>query len=267
VERIGEYEILEQIGRGAMGVVYRARDEAGREVALKVMASELTHDDELVERFKREAMTASRLEHPNVTQIFAFGDSDQQMFIAMELLEGTDLKDLIAKGDVGPLSRRLEMMLQASAGLSAVHAEGFVHRDLKPANLHVQSDGRVKIMDFGLVRLDNSEMTRTGMVLGSPSYMAPELVRGQRADARSDVFSLGAVFYELLSGQRPFPGRGMGEILTAIMNREPAPLEGMPPAVTWIIDRCLRKDPGQRYRTAGELHSALEVATRAYAGS
>jgi serine/threonine-protein kinase len=148
--------------------------------------------------------------------------------------------------------------------MAAVHARGFVHRDLKPANIHLKSNGQVKIMDFGLVRLGDSSITRTGMAMGSPAYMAPEQLRGEKADARSDVFALGALFYELLAGQRAFPGKGIAQILMAVISTEPAPLTqvapGTPPAVAAILERCMKKDPTIRYQTAGELHAALEVA-------
>src|SRR5215472_9467449 len=161
------------------------------------------------------------------------------------------------------------MMLQIASGLAFVHAQGIVHRDLKPGNIHVKPDGEVKIMDFGLVRFADSQMTRTGTVMGSPSYMSPEVIRGGKADARSDIFALGAVFYELLAGRRAFGGKGLTQILHAIMSNEPEPLAicapSVPPPIVWIVDRCLKKDAGHRYQTAGELHAALEVAHQAYA--
>ena len=235
----------------------------GTHVAIKMMASALSDQEELVERFRREAMAAAQLTHPNITQVLDFGEEGHQLYMAMELLEGAELTQVIEQRAVGGIARALAIMLQAAAGLAFVHYNQVVHRDLKPGNIHVGRDGRVKIMDFGLVRLTDSEMTATGMVMGSPSYMAPELIRGQKADARSDVFSLGVVFYEMLSGRRAFTGKNLPDIMMSIMTREPEPLATVAPTVpapfVGIIERCMRKDPSQRYQTAGELYAALEV--------
>jgi serine/threonine-protein kinase len=237
-------------------------------VALKVMASELSSDGELVERFRREALSAARLEHPNITRVLDFGEDGQQLYMAMELLDGSDIKGLIERKEAGGTTAKLSIMTQASAGMACVHAHGFVHRDLKPANIHVKSDGQVKIMDFGLVRLGDSNMTATGMVMGSPSYMAPEQIKGEKADARSDVFALGAVFYELLSGQRAFGAKGITQIMMAVVGGEPQPLPAcapeVPAPVVSIVGRCLRKLPAERYQSAGELHAACEVARQVY---
>ncbi len=266
---IGQYRLIERIGRGGMGVVYRAAaiGEAG-EVALKVMASELSSDGELVERFRREALSAARLQHPNITRVLDFGEEGQQLYMAMELLDGSDVKGLIERRAVADLPAKLSIMVQAAAGMACVHGQGLVHRDLKPANIHVKSDGQVKIMDFGLVRMGDSNMTATGMVMGSPSYMAPEQIKGEKADARSDVFALGAVFYEILSGQRAFGAKGITQIMMAVVGGEPQPLAttapDVPPAVVSIIGRSLRKAPAERYQNAGELHAALEVARDVY---
>lgn len=267
---VGHYRLLEKIGSGAMGVVYRAADPTrGTDVAVKVMAAELSGDQELLERFRREALAASQVDHPNITHVLDFGDHAGQLFMAMELLDGSDLKSLIERGAAGTLEAKISIMTQAAAGMAAVHAQGLVHRDLKPANLHVKSDGQVKIMDFGLVRQGDSNMTRTGMVMGSPSYMSPEQIRGDKADARSDVFALGSTFYELLSGARAFGGKGITQIMMAVLNGEPAPLAEcvpeLPAPLARIVERCLRKAPSMRYQAAGELHAALEVAQQVYA--
>jgi serine/threonine protein kinase len=266
----GRYIILEKLGRGAMGVVYKARDGArGEDVAVKVMSVDLSADPDLAERFRREAMAASTVQHANITQVLDFGKQDGQLFMAMELLQGQDLTALIAAGTLS-LQERLAIMEQVSDGIGLVHAAGLVHRDLKPGNIHVNPGGLAKIMDFGLVRYGDSNMTATGAVLGSPAYMSPEIMRGEKADARSDVFSLGAVFYELLAGRRAFPGKGITQIMMAVMTHEPVPLREVAPyvpePVAWIVEVCLRKDPVARYRTAGELHAALDVATRIYGG-
>jgi serine/threonine protein kinase len=262
--RVGRYTLVQTIGRGAMGVVYRAEDPLGGAVAVKLMASEASADPELVERFRREAFSAAALDHPNITRVYDFGEEGGQLYMAMELLEGSDLKSFIEGRVLEEVGEPLALMMQVAAGIAFVHARGLVHRDLKPGNIHVKPDGQVKIMDFGLVRVSDSNMTRTGMVMGSPSYMSPELIRGNKADARSDIFALGCVFYELVSGRRAFSGKGLTQIIMAIMTGEPEPLvecaPRIPAAMARIVERCLKKDPDQRYQTGGELHAALEVA-------
>jgi serine/threonine-protein kinase len=267
---IGPYKILDRIGRGTMGQVFRAVDTDGESWAIKVMASELADEPELVERFQREAMAAALLDHPNVTRVHDFGEDHRRCYMVMELLRGSDLKALIERKEPLTLQQKLSIMVQVGAGMAYVHGRNIVHRDLKPANIHVQPDGQAKIMDFGLVRVGDSNMTRTGTILGSPAYMSPEVLMGQRADARSDVFSLGAAFYEMMAGQRAFPGKGIGDIMMTVLQREPAPLATVapqtPPGVAFVVERCLRKDASRRYQSAAELHAALEVAYAAYTG-
>ncbi len=268
-ETIAHYRLIERIGRGSMGTVYRAHDSKGdRTVALKVMALELSGNPELSERFRREAMAAAQLAHPNITAMYDYGEHDGRPYMAMELLEGWDLNELIDEQRVGDLAWKVAVMAEVACGMAFVHSRSLVHRDLKPGNIHITPEGRPKIMDFGLVRLSDSNMTATGMVMGSPAYMSPEQLRGEKADARSDVFSLGTVFYELLSGQRAFAGKAFTQILMNVLNNTRAPLAepapDVPPAVVGIVDRCLLTDPGERYQTAGELHAALEVAVAVY---
>ena len=270
---IGRYRLVQRIGRGAMGTVYQAVDgDTGQSVALKVMAGELSGDAELIERFRREALAAADLDHPNITRVYDFGEEGQQLYMAMELLQGADLKELIDQRRFGDLAWKVRVMVEVAAGMAFVHSRNLVHRDLKPGNIHVTREGlppaealatAVKIMDFGLVRLGDSNMTRTGMVLGSPAYMAPEQLRGDKADSRTDVFALGAVFYELLSGTRAFAGKGITQIMMNVLHNERVPLTqsapGVPPRLLHVVERCLRKLPAERYQTAGELHAALEV--------
>ena len=267
---IASYRLVRKIGRGAMGTVYEAVDGAsGRRVAVKLLAGELSADEELVERFRREALAVAHLHHPSITSVLDFGEEGDRIYMVMELLEGADLKLLIEGHGLGSLSQRLGIMAQVASGMGFVHAQGLVHRDLKPGNIHVTREGVAKIMDFGLVRLGDSNMTRTGMVMGSPAYMSPEQLRGQKADARSDVFALGAVFYELLTGRRAFAGKGLTEVMMAVIGNEPAPLAERAPdtpvPVALVVARCLKKDPADRYRTAGELQAALDVLLAAYA--
>jgi serine/threonine-protein kinase len=268
VEEIGGYRLVRRLGRGAMGVVYEGVDAEERRVAVKVLSGELATSEEFVERFRREATAAAEFDHPNITRVYGFGEDGERLYMAMELLLGEDLKTLIEGGAAGPLPERLRVMTQVAAGMAEVHAAGLVHRDLKPANIHVTPEGEAKIMDFGLVRLSDSEMTRTGMVMGSPAYMAPEQLRGDHADARCDVFSLGAVFYELVTGKRAFPGKRLTDVMMSVMGSEPPPFSvsapDAPAPVALVVTRCLRKDPRRRYRSAGELHAALEVLDAAF---
>jgi serine/threonine-protein kinase len=263
--RIGAYTLEKLLGRGAMGIVYKALDpRSGRHVAIKVMSAELSEEEELVERFRREAMAASQLDHPNITRVFDFGEEGRQLYMTMELLEGSELKQLIESQAIADLGTKLSIMTQAAAGMAFVHDLDIVHRDLKPGNIHVDPRGHVKIMDFGLVRLSDSQMTRAGMAMGSPAYMAPELLMGKKADPRADVFSLGAVFYELIAGRRAFLGKSVPQILMNVMNAEPEALSTLapatPPTLIAVIETCLKKNPDERYPHAGTLHQALEAS-------
>ena len=229
-------------------------------MAVKLLSGELSGDEELAERFRREALAVAHLEHPSITRVLDFGEEGDRLYLVMELLLGTDLKVLIEGARLGPLPERLRIMGQAASGMAFVHAQGLVHRDLKPGNIHVTPEGVAKIMDFGLVRLGDSNMTRTGMVMGSPAYMSPEQLRGEKADARSDVFALGAVFYELLSGRRAFGGKGLTEIMMAVSSpRIPFPLRSSPPTrpipVAMVVARCLRKDPAGTLPLGGRARS------------
>ncbi len=264
-KRLGKYEIVEKIGQGAMGEVYRAHDPVlGRDVAVKTMAASIGADAEQRSRFQREAQSAGRLNHPNIITVYDYGEEQGQVFIAMELLEGDDLKDLAARGPAFSLERTLDLMDQLCEGLAFAHARGVVHRDLKPANIHVQPNGQVKIMDFGLARLDTSNMTRAGMIMGTPNYMAPEQVRGEKANSRSDVFSLGVVFYELLAGRRAFDADSLHAVLFQVMQAEPPDLGGLrpdlPPVLLEVVRRAMHKDAAQRYADAGELLAGLRAA-------
>ena len=270
LDRVGKYRVIERIGKGAMGEVYKAHDPLlNRYVALKTIAPALVSDPEFRKRFQREAQSAAQLNHPNIITVFDFGDEDGFTYMAMELLEGRDLKDVI-RGHGAALAEKIEIMEQMCDGLAFAHAKGVVHRDLKPGNVHVQQNGQVKILDFGLARLGASEMTRTGTVMGTPHYMSPEQVRGEKADARSDVFSLGAVFYELLTEHRPFEADSMHGVLTHIVEQPPEPIRRwapeVPTAIVAVVDRALAKDVKQRYADAGELGRALVAARESLAG-
>ncbi len=271
LDRIGKYRIVEKIGQGAMGEVYKAHDPLlNRYVALKTISPSLAADSDFRERFKREAQSAARLNHPHIVTVFDFGEESGITYMAMELLEGLDLREALRRRSLGHLGRKLEVMVQLCDGLAFAHSQGVVHRDLKPGNVHIQPTGHVKVLDFGLARLGTSDITRTGTVMGTPHYMSPEQVRGERADARSDVFSLGALFYEVLSGHRAFEGRVVAEVLQAIVTKEPEPLRrrvpDVPAALVPVVERALAKSPDRRFRDAGELGLALGRARDSLAG-
>ena len=195
-ERIGRYRVVQRIGRGAMGVVYAAEDDhLGRRVAIKLMLGAFDEDPELRERFFREARITGQLAHRNIVTVFDLGEEGSRPFIVMELLEGQPLGDFLRSGAGPSLDMRLDLMAQVCAGLQSAHAAGVVHRDIKPNNLHVLRDGTLKLLDFGVARLASSNLTANGMLLGTPEYMSPEQARGQKMDARSDVFSASGVFY------------------------------------------------------------------------
>jgi serine/threonine-protein kinase len=263
--RIGKYEVVGKLGRGAMGEVFRGHDPVlGREVAIKVMS--VGHADaELLQRFQREAQSAARLNHPNIITVYDFGDEEGKLYIAMELLEGHDVKDLLGKLS---LEEKLGLMEQVAEGLAFAHSKQVVHRDLKPANIHLQPNGQVKILDFGLAKLgSSSDMTRTGTVMGTPFYMSPEQVRGEKVDARSDVFSIGSVFYELLTDHKPFTAESMHAVLFQVLQNEPEPVRKWAPEVPGIlvevVEKCLAKDGAHRFADGGELRDALAAAHRA----
>jgi tetratricopeptide (TPR) repeat protein len=269
-QRIGKYDLVAKIGEGAMGEVHKAHDPVlNRHVAVKTMSALLTADEDLVQRFRREAQSAARLNHPNIVTIFDFAEDQGKFYMAMELLEGEDLKDIIARNGLSDLWDKVEVMEQICDGLAFAHAQGVVHRDLKPANIRILPNGRVKIMDFGLARLDTSDMTRAGMVMGTPNYMSPEQVRGLKADQRSDIFSLGAVFYELLSGHKAFHAPSMHSVLFKVLEERPDPVlnlvPGLPLAFVQLVDKALEKEPERRYQNATELRVAVRGVREALA--
>jgi eukaryotic-like serine/threonine-protein kinase len=268
---IGRYQVLEKIGAGGMGLVYRARDtHLGRTVALKVLPSGLTADREHRARFVREAKAASALNHPNIITIYDIGEADGIEFIAMEYVQGQTLRELIA-GQRLTFSEALSIALQVVEALHAAHSAGIIHRDIKPANIMIlvtQAEQRkAKLLDFGLAKLMEPHRqgeapdaeTMNGAILGTAAYMSPEQAEGKSIDARSDIFSLGAALYEMISGRRPFQGKSNFAVLNAVLHEEPAPLTGIPSEIQNILSRCLRKDPGLRFQTAGDLRLALEA--------
>ena len=272
---LGRYKILAPLGAGGMGEVYRARDtRLGRDVAIKVIPAELARDPERIKRFEQEARAAGALNHPNICVIYDVGAHEGSPFVVMELLEGESLREELSAGPLA-VRKAIDCAAQTAHGLAAAHEKGIVHRDLKPENLFLTRDGRVKILDFGLAKLPrpagiaSSEsatvslaMTETGAILGTAGYMAPEQVRGGPADPRSDLFALGAILYELLTGTRAFVGAGAVETLYLICHEPPPPLSTsgreVPPAIEAIVLRCLEKRQENRFASALDLHSALE---------
>ncbi len=273
--RLGSFEILGLVGSGGMGEVYRARDtNLDRDVAIKILPAAFASDREMRERFEREAKAVAALSHPNILAIHDFGIGDGRAYAVMELLEGSSLRDVMAGGPV-PARKAVDYCGQAARGLAAAHDKGIIHRDVKPENLFLTNDGHVKILDFGLATYEASSSTdltqsptsgpRTGAgtILGTVGYMSPEQARGQRADHRSDIFSLGCVLYELLSGQRPFQRDSAPETLTAILREDPAPLSqhvpSVPPALEQLVLHCLEKRAEDRFQSARDLAFALQA--------
>ena len=273
------YRLAEKIGAGGMGDVWRAVDtRLGREVAVKVISERHAQDAEALARFEREARAVAALSHPNVLALYDVGREDGVSYVVTELLHGTTLRTRLAEGPVAPRAA-VELALQVAQGLAAAHTRGLVHRDLKPENIFVAGDGSVKILDFGLARfeaggtgadggvVDESAVTLTrhtmpGTVMGSPGYMSPEQVRGQVADARSDLFAFGAVLYEMLSGKRAFQGPSIPDTLSAVLQYDPPPFQpsAVDPTLDLVVRKCLKKDREERYLSARELIQALQSA-------
>lgn len=262
--RLGKYEIVAKIGQGGMGEVYRAHDPVlGRDVAIKIMSAGADADQDLRRRFLREARSAARLNHPNIVTVHDFGEDQGKLFIAMELLEGTDLREIIANGTPLTLPVKFSLLSQVCEGIAFAHDQEIVHRDIKPGNIQVQRNGHVKVMDFGLARGSTPDMTLAGSILGTPNYMSPEQVRGEAATRRSDVFALGAVFYELFTGRKAFEANSLAGVVYQVMSVEPAPVEAhdrtLPPGLSALVARAMAKDPADRQADAGQLLMSLRA--------
>jgi Tol biopolymer transport system component len=272
--RLGPYEILAPIGAGGMGEVYRAKDpRLGRDVAIKVLPSSFSSDPDRLKRFEQEARAAGVLNHPNITIVYDIGTQDGAPYVVQELLEGETLRSELAGGRFSP-RKAIDYANQIAQGLAAAHEKGIVHRDLKPENLFVTKDGRVKILDFGLAKLTQVEgspslatslptATEPGVVMGTLGYMSPEQVKGRPADARSDIFSFGAILYEMLSGKRPFHADSAGETMAAILKEDPPDLsssnQSISPGLERIVRHCLEKNPERRVHSAHDLAFELDT--------
>ena len=274
--RLGRYEIRSQLGAGGMGEVYRARDEKlNRDVAIKVLPATLSQDGDRLRRFEQEAQAAGALNHPNILPVYDVGTHDGSPYIVSELLEGEELREQLNDGSLQQ-RKALDYAQQIAQGLAVAHERGITHRDLKPENLFIATDGRVKILDFGLAKLrpqrnesvsseidTRKQITDPGTVMGTVGYMSPEQVRGHEADHRSDIFSFGSILYEMLSGQRAFRRETMAETMTAILKEEPLELSETNAKISLplakIVRRCLEKKLSGRFHSASDLAFALEA--------
>ena len=270
LSQFGKYKIVDKLGQGAMGEVFRAHDPIlKRDVAIKIVAGKLSADKVARERFLREAQSASQLTHPNIVTVYDYGDEQGTAFMVMELLGGQDLREVIEKRLVKGFDEKLAIIEQILDGLAFAHSRGVVHRDIKPGNVHVLPNGQAKLMDFGLARQAQDGAT-TGVIMGTPFYISPEQAQGESATARSDVFAAGAMFYELLSGKRPFGGQTIPAVLYAVTQVEPEPLArlvvGIPEGVAALVARALSKAPQARYADGGEMLKALLQARRGEEG-
>ena len=258
ISRLGRYEVLGELGQGAMGIVYKAKDPLiDRVVAIKTITLSLALDEkeEYEGRFYQEAKAAGRLNHPNIVTIYDVGKSGDVAYIAMEFLQGRELRDIMNDAGLLPVDQVLDIVAQVAQGLAYAHEHEIVHRDVKPSNIMVVHDGHVKITDFGIARMASSAVhTQTGMVLGSPKYMSPEQVMGKTIDQRSDIFSLGVMLYEMLTGQAPFNGENVNAIMYQTLNAVPAPPNTLNPAVpemaNFIVAKALAKKLEDRYQNA-----------------
>ncbi len=282
-QTLGHYRIVEQIGAGGMGVVYRGHDERlDRDVAIKVLAEEVATDPDRLARFEREARAVAKLNHPNILAIHDFGTEDGVAYAVMELLEGESLREVIST-DRLTVGKSVEYTRAIADGLAAAHEKGIVHRDLKPENVFLTRDGRIKILDFGLAKLHLPEQdlatetptatleTQPGGLLGTVAYMAPEQVRGLPADDRSDIFAVGVVLYEMLTGHRPFGGSSSLETAAAILKEDAEPISAVsptvPPALGGVVAQCLEKRPEDRFSSAHDLSLTLGAVDSAASGT
>src|SRR6266481_2385482 len=276
--KLGPYEIRSPLGAGGMGEVYRARDtRLNRDVAIKVLPASFSSDLDRLQRFAQEARAAAALSHPNILSIFDIGDNQGAPYVVSELLEGETLRDRLRNGPL-PARKAIDYAGQMARGLAAAHEKGIVHRDLKPENLFLTHDGRAKILDFGLAKLTHPEAgdssgdaptqqvgTDAGTVMGTAGYMSPEQVRSKPADSRSDIFALGAILYEMLSGKRAFHGDSSADTMSAILKEDPPELaetnRNVSPALERIVRHCVEKNPSERFQSVRDVAFNLEALT------
>jgi eukaryotic-like serine/threonine-protein kinase len=263
----GRYRIQRKLGAGGMADVYLAEDqELGRRVAIKILNGRHANDDQFIERFRREAKNAAALNHPNIVSIYDRGNAEDTYYIAMEFLDGRTLKELIVGRGAAPINVAIEYARQILSALRFAHRHGIVHRDIKPHNVLVDGEGRVKVTDFGIARAGTSQMTETGSIVGTAQYLSPEQARGGEVDPRSDLYSLGVVLYELLTGKTPFDGETPVEIAMKHLSNAPQPpsklRSDIPPELDMVVLRALAKSPDDRYQSADEMEADLERVAR-----
>jgi serine/threonine protein kinase len=274
---LGTYEITALLGKGGFGDVYRAKDKKlKRDVAIKILPDEFSTDHDRLTRFQREAEVLASLNHPNIAAIYDLAAQDQAQFLVLELVDGETLADRIARGPV-PVEEALNIAKQICEALEAAHDRGVIHRDLKPANIKITPDGKVKVLDFGLARIyakgaetdlaNSPTLTAAGsiqgVIIGTPAYMSPEQARGRDADHRSDVFALGCILYEMLTGRQTFEGEGVSEVLASVLRGTPDPSAlpaNVSPRVRALLSRCLEKNPKRRWQAVGDLRIEIENA-------
>ncbi|MEP6636309.1 MAG: serine/threonine-protein kinase, partial [Acidobacteriota bacterium] len=279
---LGNYKILEKLGAGGQGTVYKAIDsKLGRTVVIKVLPEELTAKEANLKRFEREARLASSLDHPNICTIFDLNAISGVHFIAMQYIEGRNVRQLV-NGRPLDLASALSIVIQVTDALAAAHAQGIIHRDVKAGNVMVNSKGQAKVLDFGLAKLldedaarssgiHHTELTEVGVPYGTATYAAPEQARGDRVDSRADIFSTGVLLYEMLTGSWPFKGKTAVDVRHAVLHEEPVPLavarpDPVPPRLQQILDRALKKDPRDRYQKITELRDDLRAVMREVSG-
>ena len=270
--RLGKYELHQLLGEGAMGIVWKAYDTVLRRyVALKLLSASFRKTKDMQERFLREARAAGAIQHANIVTVYDLGESEGQLFIAMELVEGRDLSDMIALRDPLALERKLDITMEVLAGLQFAHQRGVIHRDVKPSNVRVMPDGRVKIMDFGIARLQKADATGSGAIVGTPTYMAPEQITNGAITPATDVFSVGCMLYELLCYQRPFEAESVHGVLYQVLTTEPRPLRtvapSIPAALERVVAKAMNKVPHERYESAGQMMSTLQQIRAALSGA
>ena len=270
--RLGKYELHQLLGEGAMGIVWKAYDTVLRRyVALKLLGSSFRKTKDMQERFLREARAAGAIQHANIVTVYDLGESEGQLYIAMELVEGRDLSDMIALRDPLALERKLDITIEVLAGLHFAHQRGVIHRDVKPSNVRVMPDGRVKIMDFGIARLQKADATGSGAIVGTPTYMAPEQITNGAITPATDVFSVGCMLYELLCYQRPFEAESVHGVLYQVLTTEPRPLRtvapSIPAALERVVAKAMNKVPHERYESAGQMLATIQGIRSALSGA
>ncbi len=272
LSHVGKYQVVELLGEGAMGVVYLALDPVlNRHVAIKVMGEALARDDEFRDRFMREARAAGSLQHPNVVTIYDCGEVDGHLYIAMEFLRGADLEFLLRSDAPMTVVAKLDIMIDVLHGLAFAHKRGIIHRDMKPANIRISEDGRALIMDFGIAHLASSNITRTGLIVGTPNYMAPEQISGGAITQQTDIFAVGVVLYEVLTHHKPFESGSLQTVMYKIVSQPPDPIEhhvpNVRPELAAVVMKALAKEPGDRHATATELANDLIKVRALISGS